>query len=632
MSTTIIYNGVTLRDCETQSFEQSVQFDESGTDVIGSKFTIRVASTLVAIHSAPQFGIDTPAGLSAVERMVDINSRLYEPRKDFWLLVDGGVTNEVGPAGSGVDGSLLVATGIPDGAMAAHPLSAQITSTVARSSVIDVDNGPKPRAVRVEKIIGGRSIRVIFEIEVTRRLCLGNYDLPPVGFGPVAGDNRVLSNRWSLDESKDENWITTRTISGTLRVVNHAHWPHLMRFLVIPPLLAGYKRVRQKFTDDPTGLVLKYQIEDRQAHAAPPWPAVSWSAHHAETATGNGLILSGEISVRLTGPPGVDKTQLIASAGKVATDRINGLVPVWVGGKKQTQKTILKSASVVNVLNEPSIELRIQAQYTDDLVTARALALRLERMGQPLTTLTGTSEYEIENYDPRVWPVPLPFDSPGPAGTFACYLQSPCSIWHGFPQGVLPGYISPPTRPEVKPANYPDQSEIENVPDPLPADETYLRPKYENNPRDNIYDFPYQFVELVQRHETKTGWAQMPLADTQGNKSLLAKLHGRVSRRVFTVTSTRDGRMPAVPLLIEEAIDQNMSREVLESFSYTIKSPELLADGSGRRFSVVSEYVYLLETGVSNFAKLKGAVSQIDRLTPQDNWLDLSSEQVQGLQ
>ncbi len=90
--------------------------------------------------------------------------------------------------------------------------------------------------------------------------------------------------------------------------------------------------------------------------------------------------------------------------------------------------------------------------------------------------------------------------------------------------------------------------------------------------------------------------------------------------------------MPAVPLLVEEAIDQNMSREVLESFSYTIKNPELLADGSGRRFSVVSEYVYLLETGVSNFAKLKGAVSQIDRLTPQDNWLDLSSEQVQGLQ
>jgi hypothetical protein len=91
MATTVIYNGVTLRDCETQSFEQSVQFDESGTDVISSRFTIRVASTLVAIHTAPQFGIDTPAGLSAVERMTDINSRLWEPRKDFWLLVDGGV-------------------------------------------------------------------------------------------------------------------------------------------------------------------------------------------------------------------------------------------------------------------------------------------------------------------------------------------------------------------------------------------------------------------------------------------------------------------------------------------------------------------------------------------------------------
>jgi hypothetical protein len=640
--TTLVYNGIVMRDCTTEDFSHSVELDSSGTDVLFSKFRIRVSSTLTAAREIGiPFGVQSVAGLTAVQRATDINSRLWEPRKDFWFLVDDGVQDEQTGANP-QDGVLLIATGNPNGSMPNHPLSATLYADIARSTVLDTNNGPKPINVKIDQIFGGRAMRVSFEIEVSRKLCSGQPDFPPSGFGPVGSDNRVLSNRWSLSESKDENWLTTRSFAGTLRVSHHSHWPHLMRYLVIPPLLRGYRRVRQSFSDDPTGLVLKYEVEDQQAEAAPPWPAVQWRAHHAETTTQNGAVLGGEISVRLTGPPGVDKVQLIASAGKVATDRITGLATLWQGGARDGFQVQLNSASIVNVLNEPTIEFKAQVTYvgyTKDTPgflqkNARSLSVRINEMGRPLTTLTGTDPYEIEGYDPKVWPVPLPFDSPSPAGTFACYLQNPCSVWHGFPQGLDPGYISPPARPAVRPAGYPDQSEITNYPDPLPEDQTYLREYTPSDAKNDIYTFPYTFVELSQTYETKTGWSQLPMADTDANQktALLVKLHGRVTGRILVMEASRDGRMPSVPQVVEDGIDPNGGREVLASVRYQLKAPELLADGAGRRYAVRTEFTYLLERGIRDIDKMRGATSQLDKLQPSANWLDLTAHQISGLQ
>ena len=633
MSTTLFYNGVVMRDCETQSFEQSVEFDESNTDVLFSRFRIRVASTLTAVHySGTPFGIDTTSGLTAVQRMQDIQARLWVPREDFWFAVDGAVTDEK-LGGTPQNASLLTATGSVEGVMPVHPLFLDL-GYISRSTVSDMDNGPKPKNVHIEQIFGGRAMRVSFDIEVCRRLCLPGVDNPPVRFGIVAGNSSVISNRWTLEESKGETWLTTRSFSGTLRVSHSSFWPHMMRALVVPPLLRGYRRMRQSFTDDPTGLVLKYRIEDQQAEAAPPWPAIDWKAHHAENGSGpNGSVLTGEISVRLTGATGVDKVQLIASAGKIATDRISGLSLIWDdSGKRVSNRVQIQSASVVNILNEPTIELRIVARYTAP-DQARALALRINEMGKPLTTLTGFDYTETEGYDPKVWPVPLPYDSASPAGTFACYLQSPCSIWHGFPSGTLPGSNPPAARPPKKPSGDPDQPTIYRSPNPLPDDRTYLKEYYQNDPRLNIYDFPYTFVDLQQKYRTATGWVQLPYAATEFSKNaLLAKLHGRITRRVLVMEASRDGRMPTVPQLVEDSIDVNGTREVLEYFDFDIKAPELLADGAGRRYAVRAEYSYLLEKGLSNISKVRGAVSQLDKLLPSANWLDLSTQQVTDIQ
>lgn len=677
--TTVIYNDVILRDCETLSFDQSIEYDDSKTDALYSRFRIHVASTLVAIRNVTgvdQFGIDIGvpnAGSTVVTRAHEIQARLNEPRGDFWYLIDQAVSDErqgMGYNGPKKNQPLLIACGVAysdvinevatpgeEGytycqeltrtslTMLPNPLDPISSDTprygpantpFAKETVLDTENGPKPRRVSVVKVIGGRSLRVEFEIEVCLRICNPDFvDAAPVVFGGVdLPSNRVLSNRWSLDESKDENWITHRTLSGTLRVAHSTFWPHAMRALCVPPLLAGYKRTRQSFVGDPTDLVLKYRIDDEQAHAAPPPPAVAWSGHHSESASGpNGMIKTGEITVRLTGPPGVDKAQLIGAAGKLVVKRMRGLVPERdASGKVVRYDTILKNASVVDILDKPTIEMRVQAQYTD--ASYKALALRIQEMGKPLDDLgqeadPGNDPYWIDGYDPKVWPVPLPYDSDKPAGVFACYLQRPCSVWHDMVGGSSPcsdgmfGEGQTATRP-IEEEAYPPDRVLYIAPHNLPDDDA-PEPKETSGYLD-LYSHPYSFVELQQRYRIDNGWSQMPLADTAATRSAaLVKLHRPTAQRVLTMTATRNGRPPVIPSLDEDIVDHNGHREVLKSIEILAKNPQLEANGLSRKFEVWLEYVYLMEKAPTAQEKLRGVSSPLDLYSPDANWLDLSA-------
>ncbi len=129
--TTLIYNDVILRDCETKLFNQSIQMDPSGTDLMYSKFRIRVSSTVVATsYPNKSFGVSvsgeaTPSA-NAIERVKIIHALLSEPRKDFWFIISNAVNNEQMPVASKTrDEAYIVATGSPEGVMDYNPYSAQ---------------------------------------------------------------------------------------------------------------------------------------------------------------------------------------------------------------------------------------------------------------------------------------------------------------------------------------------------------------------------------------------------------------------------------------------------------------------------------------------------------------------------
>jgi hypothetical protein len=691
----MIYNGVILRDVQTLSFDQKIQYDESETDALYSVFRIRVASTIVSVHEILQpyeprrdFGIQTPVGNTAAQKAHDIHARLSEPRKDFWFLTESNPTSEKTNSPTVIDQPLLIASGQAyDEEIKTRTVNSELVEYVERTprtiqpnpldpnhtsdystteygpfntpfpaeNVLDCKNGPRPLDVSVKKIIGGRSLSVEFEIEITRRLCKEDYeDIKPIVVGGLDNPNSaVLSNRWHLEESKDENWITTRTMQGTLRVINSQFWPHAMRYLCIPPLLKGYKRARQSFVSDPTDTVLKYRVEDVQAHAAPPYPAIKWSGHHAETASGpNGLIKGGEFQIRLQGPPGVDKQQLIAAAGKVAVDRIQGLANEFDETGNQLYTTILQNASVVDVLDQPVIEMRVQVRYADD--DYKALALRIKKMGAPLTGLdpdgqdSGDDPYIIDGYQPDVWPVPLAYDSETPAGIFNCYLQHPCSVWHGMPGGIIPSATGEEEEEESddeatfpdadalkylnKNPGYLESGKADGLDRPTPGYEYQVQHEL---PEDNssysansdLYDFPYTYIEVEQSYRLRNGWSQLPLAKIQeGTKSAsLVRLHDPTATRVLTITASRNGRIPTLPSLKEEQLDPNGIREVLEEAVIASKAPKLNSDGRSREYAIECVYTYLLERSPTLSEQLRGASSPLDLFSPDNHFIDLTS-------
>lgn len=651
--TTLVYNGVAMFDCETLSFDQTIEYDESKTDPMFSRWRIRVASNLVTTHypSNPSLGINPVQGGTVVNRMHDLQARLSEPRQDFWFLIEQAPQSDLGST-TPLDQPLIIATGqvpgsydlpggggpvVVDANIVANPFSNDsetvlygvggASANVPRLSVMDCNNGPKPQDVKIVKIIGGRSLRVEFDIEVCRVICDATVqDLKPNGDDDqgLVEDSTVLSNRWSIEESKDENWITSRSLHGTLRVANKTVLPHLMRFLTLPPLLKGYKRIRQSFASDPTDLVLKYRVDDRQVHAAPPAPAIAWQAHHTESATGTeGTIKTGECSVRLTGRPGCDKQQLIGLAGKIIVNRIRGLANL---SSPTDFSTILKNSTITDVMHEPTIEMRVQVRYTDD--SYKALGLRVTRMGTTLDEeFIAMDPFNIDDYEPDVNPVPLAFDSTRPAGIFSCYLQRPCSVWHDVPDGVpQSNYPVTPVRPPITEYDrdtYGDSYEY-------PSGHTIPEDVVERESDTAFYSYPYTYIELESEYAISTGYIGLPMArddDVAVKTTELIKLHGRFASRILTLSASREGSPPVIPSMTEVINDPNGAQEVLVDWRIKYKEPKQGATGADRTWHTEAQYIYRLEKSPWQGDVLHGLSSLLDTNSsdPALNSFDLAS-------
>lgn len=632
--TTLYYNGVWLRDCETKLFEQSIQYDESRTDVMFTRIRLRVTSTLVAYTSSQQkehestirSGASTLNAGSTPRQLSRISSLLNEKGGLLYFYISDAP--DAGTVPPGTHGDIMV-TAIgsrsnPDTTIPLHPED-PLGDEIFASAVVDVDNGPKPTHVSVEQIFGGRSMRVTFEVEIARRLCRADFvDDYPDGIpeGLVPETPNVLSNRWYVVESKDANWVTTRTLQGTLRVVSKNHLPHLMRYLVVPSLLHGYQRVSQSFASDPSDLVLKYRIEDRQRHEAPPAPAIDWSGEYVEAAGQHGLHQVADFRVRLVGPPGVNKQALLGAAGRVMKERFHGLQKD-PGDPAIKFDGILEGSSIVDVIGEPVIELRVRYRFAESPAfedeegsggsdpIPDALRLRLSKIGKPLA---------IDGYDPKVWPVPLPYDSDSLAGVFTCYLQSPCSVWHGIP-------VYPPDELEESSQNRPgtqtsgpQDSDARVYPAETPLEIDSLNIDEE----EHFGGYPYTFVDIRNRYVTDTGFVQMPLAAVlpSGDTCRVIQLHGGLTKRIFMMEATRVGKPPLIPLPENQVTDPNGITETMLEVSIETHSPDFKADAVSREFRVLSQYTYALSRPPANSEKLRMAVSPIDVAGNSQRYID----------
>ncbi|MCD0459103.1 hypothetical protein [Roseiconus lacunae] len=633
--TTLVYNGVILRECETQAFDQIVEYDESKTDVLFSRFRIRVISTIVGYTSnlQPERGIQVGASVGSIrgsiaDQIRAVHQRLSTARKDFYFFIDDAPSpRSVAPTNASELSSdiLLVAAGFDQSKppnqqrFQMHPTIANPATETDAFRFMDPDNGPKPIDVSVEQIFGGRTMRVSFEIEVCRVMCDGQGSGSiPAGYtaGELIGRPRqILSNRWSLSETRDENWALTRTLEGTLRVASKAIKPHLMRYFVLPTLPRGFQRVSQTFATDPTDVVLKYSIQDRQADDAPPPPAIKWQGHYAEIGTGAGASKQlSELTVRLEGPPKVNKQDLIAAAGRVVNARIKGLRSQLVpkdpqdpesGLKLVPSKVIILDTAVVEILGQPAIEMRIRVNST---AADTELFDRMKTMGAPI---------DIAGYHPDVWPTPAPFQANSIAGLFECYLQDPCSIWHSVPRpafnkpypsagGSLPPIDKGCDENADGYCNGTDatlrQQRINQSPAPVLYQGTEPFENYETNLSEEQLETekPYTHYNIVCSYDIDHGLIQLPYAreSSEEKSCFITRLHGGMAKRTVDIEATRRDEVPVLPKPQDELYHPPSGSgitERLQSSELDFLNPEFTGNGVSRLHRVAAKYTYLLD-------------------------------------
>ena len=288
--------------------------------------------------------------------------------------------------------------------------------------------------------------------------------MPERGPAPV-----VLNNRWSISESMDDEYFTTRTIHGNMRVATVAVPADAYRNLIVPTLETGFKRERLDYNIAANGLDIDYIVTDKQVHTAAPWPAVKLDVRHSE-GTAQGAKFESEVHVNLKGHPGASKVAMLGLASRIIEDRLGKFKNMPTDGGK-----LPLAFSVVDTIGERNgIEMYVKILHsvyptTGNFVAAiNYLGTPVGKLGQPLALANLPAQPGgPTTYDPVVSNTPWPwgYDSQDrrPTGWTApsrivnlligCYLQYPCNFTNRWITQV--GVTTPPSPAPMPPGPTP---------------------------------------------------------------------------------------------------------------------------------------------------------------------------------
>lgn len=544
MATTVSYNGVVLQNVLTRVFDQEPVYDESNTDKLYDRFKVIVVGYCHGFTSSNTTYI-TPRGYpTATEQESHVRKLLMEPRKEFKFRV-GSVNGEGGAV-------LLESLHAEDG----------------RSTLHDVNNGPKPLGCHVKHVVGAATLRIEFSIEVCVIDC--EYSLNSSG---------VINNRWQMSDSYDDKWKCTRTIRGRLRIAHINLNPQAFRGWVVPPLQASFRRQSMNFVTSRNGLELDYEIVDREEYAAAPFPAIKFEATHTES-SGDGVNSFGDLHVRMTGPPRADKKLLIQTAAILAESRLQ--LKSMSAGKSDF---LLEQMAIVDHLHENTIEMRVRVRHVNaDL--QHYFGTIGELLGRKL------SDRDIPDYDALRSQSPGQSDLTTVAGLFICYLQSPCNDDHKVFQ------FKSETESELEGEKGDDGPETHSETGVLPPS---FQPDWSLSHKEHIYTH----YTLDARYEVDTLRVQLPIAsNVQGDNpqnngqggsdatSAVVRLGRGTAKRIITIEAERADTWPEIPIM-DDYTDVVGVALLIDRFEIA-PSVRLAKDGSRRVFAMGAVYRFAL--------------------------------------
>lgn len=437
MTTSVTYNDITIYNTLTKRFDQEPVYDESHTDLLYYKFTIGIVGYVHGIGTgtnsdgnpvpwpatnspfswnliAPPSGTSFSGGGASLQERA-IRYALGTPRGPFTMFTNSTIDPISGVVRNG------------DPLLTCFPATAFGRQASFNASGVDLNNGPKPTALRVMSISGDAIFRVEFEIEICKMECDSE--------GNCLNDSGVLSNRWTMTDDIDNNFYTTRTLQGVLKTITARLNPQSFRAFVVPPLGSGFRRSHMTFIASADGLSLNYTVVDTEiAFSAPP-PATTWKLSHSEM-TGSGIISNSEVFVMLGGPRGVNKKLLIAIACQI----IEAKALRWNRIGPKGVNFIITNLTLTDVYgdSENYIEARASVTHIPLKIGAAAdpkwelLVGAGKVLGAPLTSaqIDGYNNSRSINPD-TLNPEGVPGGPISIVNAFSAFLQSPCSTIHG---------------------------------------------------------------------------------------------------------------------------------------------------------------------------------------------------------
>jgi len=415
MATELYYNGIRMFNTLIKRFEQEPVYDDSGTDLLYFRYTIAVSGLVYAGTASsithPHVTADDQSEVSgdAAASHVSIRQRLGTPRKPFAMWLGSQTPGTGSQPGSG--GSLI--------------LSCQPAGSDGSLNGVDLNNGPKPKKLRIVKITGNTLLQVEFEIEVCKNECADGTNA-----------TGILNNRWSMSDDIDSNFYTTRTVQGRLKCATANINPHSFRNWVLATPDFGFKVDRMTFTADSTGLNLDYTLVFKEiAFAAPP-PATSWSLSHSETFGQNtGFRAHSSVNVMLKGPRNVDKTDLIALAAKIIMIKAFGSTE-----QPAVQSAILRECTITDFYSDTDshVEARAMVEHIGkDAQQTIELQMRDlgKKIGHPIAGYLQQQGVDPASVNPDNMPGGTASIISNTVNVFTAALQSACSAVHDR-QGV----------------------------------------------------------------------------------------------------------------------------------------------------------------------------------------------------
>lgn len=595
--TTIIYNGVEIKNVATESIDIEPMKDSFGqVDIVGIR--VRMAFTGVIhcstgsncrgyrIPNASAGQCDNGGGSNLGPGLAAMIESFLLPRCELKVFLGGEILWHITP-----------------------PSTEHCKIVNAVGTDLEINNGPTTK-LRVLSVQYDYSVRAAFEIEFVKAVrCNGRQ-------GQILQD--VQNLRYVVDEDIDcTTWLRTRTYRGKLRVYALAGDdvdgngaiqqvaiinPYALgKWLAMPPLQYGFRRESVRYALSENGLELSFFVADKEQKSAAPYPACNWEGSFAIQFPEGEVICDSTLEFTLTAAPEFRKIELYNLAYRIfeaKTKYFRRLTNHWSTPDEWTGSVYVTSHEIAESLKDNTI----RASWRLRNFTPREYASNLRALDPSGENMIcqdlPSSVVASHDYNPLI--ATDPPDSLGELrGLFICALQNPCCPQRMPEQSVESGA--------------PLYAQIQKSSPPAEYAGSYTDEKYSTAHKERMYQWYKLSSELV----GDSGWRGFPLgAQCQSSGSqataAFAQIHCPVAVRHVRIHALRVDEFPQLPRL-EHWTDRYRIRHVLAHYKIEPCPPAFSADGDSRLHEVYADYYYYLDrppdvTSSSNEGILAGVL------------------------